>query len=70
MLGWLIAILDVIGREAVVPEPPRRVGRPREDRRALARPLVAKAAFGIPTAGALIERLSANKSLRRVGGWE
>src|SRR5271163_2832812 len=35
-LGRLVTILDVIGLEAFVPEPPRGAGRPPEDRRALA----------------------------------
>src|ERR1035437_2552965 len=47
-LGQLVTALDVIGLEAFVPEPPRGPGRPREDRRALARAFVAKAMLGIP----------------------
>jgi hypothetical protein len=35
-LGRVVTTLDVIGLEAFVPEPPRRPGRPPEDRRALA----------------------------------
>ena len=69
-LGRLVTILDVIGLEAFVPEPPRGVGRPPEDRRALARAFVAKAILGIPTTSALIERLDVDKSLRRILGWE
>src|SRR3974377_2095952 len=69
-LGRLITILDVIGLQAFVPEPPRGPGRPPEDRRALARCFVAKALLGIPTTSALIERLQADKSLRRICGWE
>ncbi len=37
LLGRLVTIVDVIGLEAFVPEPPRGPGRPPEDRRALAR---------------------------------
>ena len=70
LLGRLVTILDVIGLAAFVPEPPRGVGRPQEDRRALARAFVAKAMLGIPTTSALIERLSVDKSLRRILGWE
>jgi len=70
LLGRLITILDVIGLEAFVPEPPRGAGRPPEDRRGLARAFVAKAMLGIPTTSALIDRLGADKSLRRVCGWE
>jgi hypothetical protein len=69
-LGQLVTTLDVIGLEAFVPEPPRGPGRPPEDRRALARAFVAKAALGIPTTTALIERLAVDKSLRHILGWE
>ena len=48
-LGRLVTTLDVIGLEAFVPEPPRGLGRPPEDRRALARAFVAKAVLGVPT---------------------
>ena len=65
--GRLVTTLDVIGLEAFVPEPPRGPGRPREDRRALARAFVAKAMLGVPT---LIERLAVDKSLRRILGRE
>src|SRR5271165_2505619 len=70
LLGRLVTILDVIGLESFVPEPPRGAGRPREDRRALARAFVAKAVLGVPTTSALIERLAVDKSLRRILGWE
>src|SRR5271163_2243435 len=69
-LGRLVTILDVIGLEAFVPEPPRGAGRPPDDRRALARAFVAKAVLGVPTTTALIERLDVDKSLRRILGWE
>jgi len=70
LLGRLITILDVIGLQAFVPEPPRGPGRPPEDRRALARAFVAKVVLGVPTTAALIERLAVDKSLRRIIGWE
>jgi hypothetical protein len=70
LLGRLVTILDVIGLEAFVPEPPRGAGRPPEDRRALARAFVAKTVLGIPTTSALIERLAIDKSLRRILCWE
>src|SRR5208283_5807513 len=69
-LGRLVTILDVVGLEAFVPEPPRGAGRPPEDRRALARAFVAKALLGVPTTRGLIERLDVDKSLRRILGWE
>src|SRR5207344_1472383 len=45
-------------------------GRPTSDRAALARAFVAKAVMGIPTTKMLIERLTADKQLRRLCGWE
>src|SRR3974377_543080 len=69
-LGRLITILDVIGLHAFVPDPPRGPGAPPEDPPARARCFVAKALLGIPTTSALIERLQADKSLRRICGWE
>ena len=66
-LGRLVTTLDVIGLEAFVPEPPRGVGRPPDDRRALGRAFVAKAVLGVPTTTALIERLDVDKSLRQTG---
>ena len=70
LLVRLITILDVTGIKAFVPEPPRGAGRPPEDRRGLARAFVAKAVLGLATTSALIDRLGADKSLRRVCGWE
>jgi Transposase domain (DUF772) len=69
-LSRLVTTLDAIGLEAFVPEPPRGLGRPSEDRRAVARAFVAKAVLGVPTTSALIERLDVDKSLRRILGWE
>jgi hypothetical protein len=43
-------------------------GRPPSDRAALARAFVAKAVMGIPTTKMLIERLTADKQLRRLCG--
>ena len=70
LLGRLVTVLDVIGLESFVLVPPRGAGRPREDRRALARAFVAKAVLGVSTTSALIERLAVDKSLRRLLGWE
>src|ERR1039458_4490047 len=70
LLGRLVTTLGGVALEAFVPDPPRGPGRPPEDRRALAWALVAKAVLGIPTTGAVIERLKVDKSLRRICGWE
>src|ERR1700750_656638 len=44
-------------------------GRPPSDRAALGGAFVAKAVMGIPTTKMLIERLTADKQLRRLCGW-
>jgi hypothetical protein len=69
-LGRLVTVLDTIGLEAFVPSPPSGLGRPPEDRRALARAFVAKVVLGVPATSALIERLAIDKSLRHICGWE
>jgi hypothetical protein len=61
LLGWLITILDVISLEAFVPDAPR-------ERRGLARTFVS--VRGISNTSVLIDRLGADKSLRRACGWE
>ena len=66
----LVYALDAIGLEAYVRCEAQRRGRPRDDRRAIARAFVAKAVFGLPTTRALIERLAVDASLRRICGWE
>jgi hypothetical protein len=45
-------------------------GRPPSERAALARAFVAKAVFNFPTTSLLIETLSADKTLRRLCGWQ
>ena len=45
------------------------VGRPAEDRAALARAFIAKPVFDIPTTRALIERLQVDTRLCRLCGW-
>ena len=64
-LGRLVTTLDVIGLEAFVPELPRGLGRPPEDRRALARAFVAKAVLGVPTDSLLRECAPLRRSTRR-----
>jgi hypothetical protein len=46
------------------------VGRPPKDRVALARAFVAKAVLNLPTTEALIDRLKADRALRRICGFE
>src|ERR1700735_4013976 len=67
-LGRLVTTLDVIGLDAVVPDPPRAPGRHPEARGALAGAVVAKALLCVPTTNAPFERLAVDKSLRRILG--
>ena len=69
-LERLIVVLDSIGLESFVRALPAGPGRPRDDRRAIARGFVAKAVLGLPTTRALVERLQVDGSLRRICGWE
>ena len=69
-LEQLIIVLDTIGLEAYLRAAPGGVGRPREDRRAIARALIGKAVLGLPTTRALVERLHVDGALRRICGWE
>ncbi len=69
-LEQLIYVLDTIGLEAYLRAEVGGPGRPREDRRAIARAFVAKAVLGLPTTRALIERLTVDASVRRICGWE
>ena len=55
--------------EALLPYFRGQVGRPEEDRAALARAFIAKAVFDVPTTRALIERLEVDGRLRRLCGW-
>jgi transposase len=45
-------------------------GRPPKERAAVARAFVAKAVYNMPTTRALLDRLTCDKKLRRICGWE
>ena len=64
-----VAVLELVRVEAFLPYFRGRVGRPEEDRAALARAFMAKAVFDVPTTRALIERLEVDGRLRRLCGW-
>jgi len=66
----LVTVLSVARIEAFVQTWPGLPGRPPADRQALARAFVAKAVFGQPQTKLLIDRLKADKVLRRLCGWE
>jgi hypothetical protein len=66
----VIVVLDVARIEAFVAVWSGLPGRPLADRQALARAFVAKAVLGLPHTNQLIDRLNADKTLRRLCGWE
>ena len=66
-----IYVLDLLRVEEHLPPPSHWWrGRPRADRRALARAFLAKAHFNLPTTEALWERLQVDAVLRTLCGWE
>ena len=64
-----VAVLELVRVEALLPYFRGQVGRPEEDRAALARAFIAKAVFDVATTRALIERLEVDGKLRRLCGW-
>jgi hypothetical protein len=66
----VVTALELAGIEAFVQVWPGLPGRPPRDRAALARAFVAKAVLGLVTTSMLIERLTVDKQLRRLCGWE
>jgi len=65
----LVVVLELARPEGVIRHPRGALGRPRKDRAALARAFLAKAVFNIAETEALIERLTLDKTLRRLCGW-
>jgi hypothetical protein len=66
----LVSVLGLARIEAFLPSWQGLPGRPPSERAALARAFVAKAVFNFPTTSLLIEMLSADKTLRRLCGWQ
>lgn len=66
----LVAILELIRIEDFVPARWWHLGRPREDRVALAKAFVAKMVCNCTTTRELIDRLESTSNLRRICGWE
>jgi hypothetical protein len=66
----LVVVLEMAGIEAFVQMRWGLPGRPLDDRHALARAFVAKAVLDLPTTSGLIERLTVDKTLWRLCGWE
>ena len=66
----LVTTLEFIRIEQFLPDYRGYEGRPQKTRSAIARSFVAKMVYNIDTTTLLIERLSTDKSLRRICGWE
>jgi len=66
----LVSVLGMARIEALLPGWKELPGRPLSERAALARAFVAKAVFNMPTTRLLIDMLSADKTLRRLCGWQ
>jgi len=65
-----VSVLGLARIETFLPSWHGLVGRPPTERAALARSFIAKAVFNLPTTRLLIEMLSADKTLRRLCGWQ
>ena len=66
----LVAILELVRIEEHVPSGwTQRLGRPRQDRRAIARAFLAKAVYNLPETGLLVEMLRTQPTLRAICGW-
>ncbi len=66
----VVTVLEMVRLEAFLPYWHGLPGRPPAERVALARAFVAKAVLHLPTTRALIERLQADKILRRLCGYQ
>ncbi|MEI6513823.1 MAG: transposase [bacterium] len=65
----IVTVLEFVRLESFLPYWSGLPGRPLSERVALARAFVAKAVLNLPTTRALIERLQADKVLRRICGY-
>ncbi len=66
VLEKVIRMLELVEIERLLPPSHGCVGRPPQDRVAMARAFVAKAVLDLPTTAALIDRLKADRALRRI----
>lgn len=66
----LVKILELLQIERFLNGPQRVVGRPLEDRQAIARAFVAKSVYNLETTRQLLDRLASDTTLRRLCGWE
>ena len=66
----LVKILELLQIEQFIKGQPGVLGRPLEDRQAIARAFIAKAVYNLETTRQLRERLASDERLRRLCGWE
>ncbi|HKO97542.1 MAG TPA: transposase [Pyrinomonadaceae bacterium] len=66
----LVKILELVQIESFLKSAGRGLGRPSEDRQAIARAFVAKAVYNLETTRQLLERIASDERLRRLCGWE
>lgn len=66
----LITVLEMARVEEFIPHYPGDVGRPEDDRTAIARAFVAKSVYNLSTTRQLLDRLASDPVLRRICGWE
>jgi len=66
----LVKILELLRVERYVQRAQGVLGRPLEDRKAIARAFVAKAVYNLETTRQLLEQLHNDTRLRRICGWE
>ena len=66
----LVKILELLQIERFLKGQQSEVGRPLENRQAIARAFVAKAAYNFETTRQLLDRLASDTTLRRLCGWE
>lgn len=66
----LVKILELLRIESFVRGPRNVMGRPLEDRKAIARAFVAKAVYNVETTRQLLEQLRNDTKVRRICGWE
>jgi transposase len=66
----LVATLELVRVEDFIYATRGCPGRPPQDRTAIARALVAKMVYNLPTTRALLDRLATDTALRRICGWE
>jgi hypothetical protein len=66
----LVTVLEMSRVEEFIRSFRGYVGRPQDDRTAIARAFVAKAVYNLATTRQLLDRLASDKVLRRICGWE